>query len=469
MRPRSWCAPRTTRATCPSPAASRTGASSRTSSGTTAPRGIWQPVWLEAVPDVGRRLDALDPDLPGGDGAARLAPDRRPATGTDACASRSRTTGRSTLAEAVDRCRRPTTSPSCWRCPRRPTGRPTKSCCGRPSTRAWSMRASGRRRRRRRRRRLLPRPPHGGRRARALPAQRPARTTCGRAQPGLLAASRTSPRRRPTPCAPRRSSSRTSASTRPACTRSSRTRASCTGPTGSGCWSGARRPASFTFSPARGRAHGARVARDRATATSRTVASSRGCRSTRAGACSTSRTTPRMQHYARSLVELTKALDPTRPVVSNDGWEQVDTDIVAIHDYEWSAEVLRARYRDQDALNADARWHRPGRPTACCSTGRGGRPARDAHRVRRHLVSTSKAVPMTHGATRAATSSEDFVERLAASSTPCTPARSLAGFCYTQLVDTLQETNGLLADDRTPKAPLETLRAVITRTGPAGH
>ena len=45
----------------------------------------------------------------------------------------------------------------------------------------------------------------------------------------------------------------------------------------------------------------------------------------------------------------------------------------------------------------------------------------------------------------------------------------VAGFCYTQLVDTLQETNGLLADDRTPKAPMETLRAVITRTGSAGR
>jgi hypothetical protein len=30
----------------------------------------------------------------------------------------------------------------------------------------------------------------------------------------------------------------------------------------------------------------------------------------------------------------------------------------------------------------------------------------------------------------------------------------LSGFCYTQLTDTYQETNGLLYADRTPKAPI---------------
>lgn len=39
---------------------------------------------------------------------------------------------------------------------------------------------------------------------------------------------------------------------------------------------------------------------------------------------------------------------------------------------------------------------------------------------------------------------------------------ALAGFCYTQLTDTGQETNGLLDADRKPKLPLETLRRIIT-------
>jgi hypothetical protein len=38
----------------------------------------------------------------------------------------------------------------------------------------------------------------------------------------------------------------------------------------------------------------------------------------------------------------------------------------------------------------------------------------------------------------------------------------LAGFCYTQLTDTMQEANGLLTEDREPKLPIEELRSMIT-------
>lgn len=38
----------------------------------------------------------------------------------------------------------------------------------------------------------------------------------------------------------------------------------------------------------------------------------------------------------------------------------------------------------------------------------------------------------------------------------------VAGFCYTQFMDTAQETNGLLFPDGTPKLPLETIRGIVT-------
>jgi hypothetical protein len=39
---------------------------------------------------------------------------------------------------------------------------------------------------------------------------------------------------------------------------------------------------------------------------------------------------------------------------------------------------------------------------------------------------------------------------------------AVAGFCYTQLTDTLQEANGLLDGHRNPKLPVELLRSFIT-------
>ncbi|MBP0651119.1 hypothetical protein J8J40_29105, partial [Mycobacterium tuberculosis] len=39
--------------------------------------------------------------------------------------------------------------------------------------------------------------------------------------------------------------------------------------------------------------------------------------------------------------------------------------------------------------------------------------------------------------------------------------------CYTQLTDTLQETNGLLDAERQPKLPIAALRALIVRPSAA--
>lgn len=45
---------------------------------------------------------------------------------------------------------------------------------------------------------------------------------------------------------------------------------------------------------------------------------------------------------------------------------------------------------------------------------------------------------------------------------PVRASRLLRGFCWTQLTDTLQEANGLCDENRVPKLPIETLRAIIT-------
>jgi beta-galactosidase/beta-glucuronidase len=95
----------------------------------------------------------------------------------------------------------------------------------------------------------------------------------------------------------------------------------------------------------------------------------------------------------RAGYHLTKSLDPTRPVISNDGWEHTRSDLLTIHDYENDPQRLlatyetpqnRARFAGSDAP-ADAMA--PQRPAGHCRHGRGtgtnlGRPVRP-QRVRR--------------------------------------------------------------------------------------
>ena len=157
----------------------------------------------------------------------------------------------------------------------------------------------------------------------------------------------------------------------------------------------------------------------------------------------------------RSLYFLTKTLDPTRPVIGNDGWEYVATDIIGIHDYEHDPAKLFKRYSDRAAISASLESLQPG----------GRAMALEGFAYGDHPVILSEFGGIAYspeqksgwGYSRASNAGE-FVERYTGLMTAMFECRDgLAGFCYTQLSDTFQEKNGLLFMDRTPKASLEAL------------
>ncbi|MBG6053843.1 beta-galactosidase/beta-glucuronidase [Salinibacterium sp. CAN_S4] len=172
---------------------------------------------------------------------------------------------------------------------------------------------------------------------------------------------------------------------------------------------------------------------------------------------------PEMQAFARALVAMTRALDGSRPVISNDGWEHVDSDIISVHDYEASGAVLRARYLDDAAQDRLLEGHGPaGRRVVLDGQEIGDRPV-----MLTEFGGISFATNYSDADAwgySSATGTDDYLQRLEAVVGALDDSTFLAGFCYTQLADTLQETNGLLADDRTPKAPLGALRAIIARS-----
>ena len=57
----------------------------------------------------------------------------------------------------------------------------------------------------------------------------------------------------------------------------------------------------------------------------------------------------------------------------------------------------------------------------------------------------------------------DFFARLEPITTFLIKSRKFSGFCYTQLTDVLQEVNGLLYEDRTPKVPISKLRDIFAQ------
>jgi hypothetical protein len=158
---------------------------------------------------------------------------------------------------------------------------------------------------------------------------------------------------------------------------------------------------------------------------------------------------PAQRHYVQALYHLTKTLDPTRPVIGNDGWESVATDIIGIHDYDPLPERVVARYGSGDTGRLFKREQPAGRLLSLSDQ------ASDQPIVITEFggIAFSRDVLHTWGYSRA-DSPEDLANRFLELLSAVRSIPFLAGFCYTQFADTFQETNGLLYADRTPKFPL---------------
>ncbi len=161
---------------------------------------------------------------------------------------------------------------------------------------------------------------------------------------------------------------------------------------------------------------------------------------------------PAHRDLVRALYHLTKTLDPTRLVIGNDGWEHVATDILGIHDYTHKPEKLLERYGNEDATarTLSRPW---GRTLVLAGERDAGLPVM---LTEFGGVAFAPDEARGWGYQRSADSGE-FLASYQALLGAVHECEGLSGLCYTQLTDTFQEKNGLLYEDRTPKADLAAL------------
>jgi len=162
------------------------------------------------------------------------------------------------------------------------------------------------------------------------------------------------------------------------------------------------------------------------------------------------------RHYVQALYHLTKTLDATRPVIGNDGWESVATDIIGIHDYDSDSERVAARYGLKTFRLFEK--ERPGGRQLLINQKHRGQPIM---LTEFGGIAFSSDREHTWGYSRVGTQRE-LADSYRLLLQAVRGAPLLAGFCYTQFADTYQETNGLLYADRTPKFPIEQI-ALATR------
>lgn len=174
---------------------------------------------------------------------------------------------------------------------------------------------------------------------------------------------------------------------------------------------------------------------------------------------------PQQRSLVQALYHLTRSLDGTRLVVSNDGWEHADSDLFTIHDYR-HPQALRSDYADHAAIERLVAGPGPGRHPLLLLPDAS---TRRAPVVLSEFGGISMADPSTGDwGYRVVASAEQLERQLRGTFDAVRSSAVLAGWCYTQLTDTGQETNGLVYADRTPKLPAPTIRQLVTGVEAAG-
>ncbi len=174
---------------------------------------------------------------------------------------------------------------------------------------------------------------------------------------------------------------------------------------------------------------------------------------------------PAQQAFVQSLYWLTKTLDPTRPVVANDGWEHLVTDILGIHDYAAEGNVLRERYGSAEAVERTLQDVQPGpHPIVLPGFRHRGQPVMLTEFGGILDADEAGEGAFGYGTVRG---KDAFLARYADLVGAVLDCPTIAGFCYTQLTDTEQERNGLLTAERVPKFDPAAVRAITSRPSKA--
>lgn len=161
----------------------------------------------------------------------------------------------------------------------------------------------------------------------------------------------------------------------------------------------------------------------------------------------------RQQNTATMLYYLTKAADNTRLCSTNDGWEQVKTDICALHDYGNSYQLLKHNFSSREKVEKNGCAERRCYVTGYEPTGNEAFLVTEYGGIAFSNIGLQEKIDGTetwgyHGKVN---DDEEFFARFQDETRAIMELSYIQGFCYTQLTDVMQEVNGLLTPDRKPK------------------
>lgn len=162
----------------------------------------------------------------------------------------------------------------------------------------------------------------------------------------------------------------------------------------------------------------------------------------------------------QEIVDLTRALDPTRPINDASGHCHVDTDIYSVHHYEQDPQEFRNCFAPVDPDKPATIWRTDkdiqapyeGQPYVVCEYG-------GTFWTKKYVKRAPAGKAREQwGYGKTAEEVEDLVEKL---TVILTNHPHIAGYCYTELYDIEQEVNGVYTYDRKLKFNAERLKKIF--------
>lgn len=165
--------------------------------------------------------------------------------------------------------------------------------------------------------------------------------------------------------------------------------------------------------------------------------------------------------FIQRVTHITRMLDPTRLIIDCSGWTHVDKeiDIYDVHDYEQNPESFKEHYAILNGggkIQLDFR-----RPTDFLrNMDYEGQPFMVSEYGGTWWNPFETKVGESWGYGERPKTLEEFILRYKALTETLLSNKAISGFCYTQLYDIEQETNGLYTYDRRPKVNPEVIRGI---------
>jgi beta-galactosidase/beta-glucuronidase len=168
--------------------------------------------------------------------------------------------------------------------------------------------------------------------------------------------------------------------------------------------------------------------------------------------------------FLDDIAELTRALDPTRPVNDASGYVHINTDLFTIHDYDQDQKSFALRYQALNADHPETAFIGYERQAPDLSAPYEGQPyIVDEYGGTYWLPEYADAAPKGNDRENwgYGKTADDVLDLIQALSKVLTSHPQIAGFTYTQLTDVEQEVNGIYTYDRRLKFDAQRLRAIF--------